>query len=818
VVDSAGNTVSDFNGTVDVSETDGAYYSQNGSTPQAGTNGVSYPVTVTNGTATLDVGQIMTPGLSVDMTTTGLTSPNGQSVVSSPSYGTATITSSPQVATSLKIVPASSSSYLDANAVNSASMSVLVLDQAGYPMLAGTDSVTVNVTGPATFAGASTNPLSIAYSGYSTVQPDPATGAGDTNDSAQFSVYSVQGETGPITISASASGLTAATATLTAVIAGAPSQMATSLSANSFAQGPSGTTGINLQLQAEDANGVPVAVPNTNGEQVQVTVYPSGSTSPAANINVGTPRQTTEDLNMSGGTSYIASVGAGNNPAQVSVPITNVGTGADAGTYTVTVAPVSNAAYSFPTQTLTFTETAGAVSSVGFTPGAVNVPFSNPSATYTLQLQDEFGNPVADAGQSLTVTATASSPEAGTATLNGVSSPLTVTTNAKGQATVTLKAQPLGVDGESWTVSASGTVNGTSVAGTSGPMTIVNQVPGSVSVGLQDTDYNQSSSAMTSTSDAVAGDPVTAAITVNNQYGSLMVSQPVNLTITVPAGLSGSSSIPTAVYTTAPGQASVDGWTSTSWNKGQSNTLTFNGYTNAQGQVVVTGLQAWTAGSATLSATANDVTSPVSGSAQIYVQTGRATQVGLFYNGTAITSSNSLSVTANTPVALTVEPEDIAGNPTAATYGTTVMLDAAGGAFLPTETGAPITTVKLAPGQSSATVYYVNGTSGSYEPSATSFLMVYANPSVANGASATVTAAVYGENSLEPTQGSSPLPGQTVTAAVEQSGAVVGSLTPTTTDSEGAATFTYTAPSLGTGTVTVTITVNGLSQNVTIAY
>jgi hypothetical protein len=808
VVDSAGNTVSDFNGTVEVSTTaSGVSFIQNGS--YLGTNGVS--VAVTNGTGTIDVGQLDVPGVSIPLSTTDLATTNGQSIVSGPSYGTATITSAPQVATSLKILGAPQ--YLDSNSVTSTSspLTVVVEDQAGNPMVTGTVPITVSISGAGSLVGSSNGQLPLSYDGYTTTISPSAGIDSASNDSAPFNVDSIQGQTGPISITASASGLTSANATIQAVIAGVPSQLSASFQngTNSFAEGPNNS--INLDLTAQDAQGAPVSLVSTETEPVSITVTKDGSD--ASNINVdgvSAGSAVTENLNSNG---------------TLSIPITDLNTGADAGTYTVTIAPGSGAGFSFPTQTLTFTETAAALSKVGFTPsGPIEVSLASPQEKYTLQLEDTYGNPVAQSGVTATVyasgTSTANSVY-GTATVNGTTSPtpVTVTTNAQGQATVTLAAEAF--PNAVWTLYASVAADQSakvpSMTATSAGMTVSDQVPTSLSVSLQDQTDN-------STGYAATGNTVVATLTLDDQYGAAIVNDAVPMQVTIPAGLSGGSSAPTGT-TMASGSGN--------WKQGQANTVDINSgvpgaptvTTNSAGQITLD-LTAWTAGSATVSAAVQQITTSVTGSGTIYVTPGTPTKVGLFYNGSPVGSSNELAVTANTPVAVSVEPTDEAGNPVAATYSEVVSLNAGAtstdsAGFESSDGGAPITSVVIPAGQSSVAVWYVNGTGGSYDnPTVTlvqptSLTVPSSMASVALGGSTTVTANVY---SGTPGPDAVPLVGQSVLATVSTNGGTVTSQAVSTTG--GQVQFTYTAPSVGSGSAIITLTVpnTSLSKTITVSY
>ena len=786
VVDQYGNPVGDFNGSVNLSTVSGVSYSQNGTTLTPVNGEVS--VVVTDGTATINVGQVSVPGLSIPMTSSALASTNGQTVAAQPTYASTSITSAPQVATSLKIVNAPT--YLDANSqgTETSPISVEVEDQAGYPMLSGTESMAVNVSGPATLVGSTNNQETLAYYGASTP-------AGSTNTSASFELASEQGQTGPVTITATSPGLASASATVQAVIAGVPTKIAASLSANQFAEG---SRGITLHLQAEDSQGAPVNYTSP----VSIVVTKQGSTTPAGNILVNGQSDTSStEISFNGNGS-------------AAVTLADDAQGANAGTYSVSIEPVAGAQYSFPAQTLTFTETAAALAGAAFTSpsNTITVPITQPTAQYTLQLQDSYGNAIHQAGVKVEIYAVGSSSNGspyGQATVNGTettaSTPVTVTTNSNGQATVTLAAE--GFQNAQWvlyaTVPQQAGVTSTLQSAPSAAMQVSAQVANSLSVGLQDEsagpDYQ-------STGYAQAGNTVDATITVKNQYGAPMVgSQTVQLTI--PAGLSGMEP-----------QGAND---SASWTPGSSNTVTMTLNLNGNGTATVP-LEAWSEGSATLQASVPGVSSPVSGQAAMFVQAGAATNVGLFQNGVLISGANKLTVNANSPVAVTVESTDLAQNPVPAAGQDVVDLsDNNGGSFRLTPTGAPITEVTIPAGQTSQTIYYVNGTQGSYVPSASlaAYRLSVVGPSsytVNPGTSQTITAMVYDSNS-------NPVVGQTVTASVPNN---EGTVTPSTVSgSNGQVSFTYTAPASGSGTATVTLTLpvegasgSSLTQTVTITY
>lgn len=786
VVDQNGNLVGNFNGSVDLNAMSRVTYSQNG-TPLTPSNG-QIRVMVTDGTATVEVGQVSVPGISIALTTRALSSSNGQTIASTPQYGSTTITSAAQTATSLKIVNAPT--YLAANTqgTKTAPIAVMVEDQAGYPMLSGTDSIKVSVSGPAGLVNSSDDQATLAYDGG-------AAPAGKTNTSASFALASQQSKTGTVTITATSAGLTPATATVQSVIAGVPSQITASLSANSFAEGSSGVT---LNLQAQDSQGAPVNYTSP----VSIVVTRQGATTPASNILVNgqaDSRATQLSLNASG---------------SAAVSISDSGHGTNAGTYTITVTPVSGAQYRFASKTLTVTETAAALAKAAFTSpsSTTTVPITDPKAQYTLQLEDAYGNPVSQSGVKVELYAVGSSSHNasyGQATINGTaatsSSPITVTTNSQGQVTATLAAESF--QGADWVLHATiPEQSGVTAALQSAPsatMEVSSTVAKSLTVSLQDesqgTDYHSSGYAL-------AGNTVDATVTVKNQYGAAMTGSQ-TVVLKSPAGLSGIE----------PKGASDR----STWTPGATNTISLTVNLNSKGTATIP-FDAWTEGSATLQASVPGVGSQVTGQAAIVIQAGPANSVGLFQNGTLIDSSTPLIVKANSPAALTVNSTDIAGNPVPATGSEVVTLtQSQGGSFRLSPTGAAISMVTIPDGQTSVTVYYVNATAGSYAPTAS----LAANQlSLVGPSTYTVSpGATQSINVLVADSSGKPVAGQDVTASVSNKN---GSVTPSATSgSKGTASFTYTAPTSGSGTATVALAVPGqgasgssLTQTVTIHY
>jgi len=687
-VDANGNTVGNFNGTAVVTLTGTAVTAATG-TAQAGdvtVNGNNtYTLTFTNGVATMNVISGSTPGLSSSInavyTATGATST---------STATLALTTAQQVATGLQVT--SNNKFVSANTSQSTQFSVTVVDQTGNPMLTGAYSYNVNLTGSGSLDGA---PTTGVFVGSQTPNP--------------INVYSVQGQTGAISLTASATGLQSGTASVQSVIAGVSSKLAaTPVSGDTTSFAESANT--ILTLGAVDANGYPAVYPS--GGFIAYVTDASGAT--ATNIKIN---------------------GAAVSTAGVLVPAWSVGSpnpsltfsdtmgGADAGTYTVTVKDSSGNVWS----TFTLTETAGAASKLSVSSAASQVGESAPTTTVTAQLQDAYGNNVATSGVPVVVYAQGSL--AGTATLNNQAavSPateITVDTDSNGAATATLNVQPYANEVYTVTSSSTGLSTGTAT------VTVEPTVATNVSVVLQGTNSGASIVA--------AGQQVTGTVYFKDQYGNPVTSaQSATLTFS--------------------GSGSLTGVTGNGISGSGPYTISSTG-----GAVTFTGT-AQTSGLVTATVTDSSVYPNASGSGSISVSTGTTLGGYGFFNaqGQEITSANQLAVTANTPVEVWLKPVDSQGNPlVSAQAGSVSFGDGSNGQFrINSEFSANSTTDMVPAGSAAIAVWYVNGTTGSYTLSATA-PVTGITPGTFNAAG-TVTGSVYSYSTQVTLNG----PGGSTTAA-----------------------------------------------------
>ncbi len=562
-----------------------------------------------------------------------------------------------------------------------------------------------------------------------------------------------------------------------------------------------------------DANGTPVV--DSNGT-VNVTVTHNGQT--ATNILVNGTALT------SGAPSVSVPLTTVNNASEATLTLSNTGTSADAGTYVVTVTSPSGATYALSSASLTVTETAAAPSQLVVSSTAQEVPEANAATVVKAQLEDQYGNPVALSGVPVVFYYSATG-GSGTATINGTSgattatSGVTVDTNSQGTASATVSMQPY--VGEQFTITGMIPSTYTAVSGlasTSGAttVTVTSTVPTTAAITL--TDATSGSVDYGSPSYAQAGNTVDGTVTFKDQYGN-----PVGVssaTVTVSGGLTLTTGSVTGGTLAAGSTTGTYVFTATS------------GTTASSFDFVAT---AGKEGTATVTATDSAVSPAASGSASISVVPGSYSTMALFENGTAVTSP--VTVAANTPVAFTVTPVDAGGNPVVAPTTITVDLTAnpsgttaiTTGAFRLTPTGADIEQVQVPAGSTGVTVYYVNGTSGSYTVGdATQTLASYAISGfvgTAAGTTSTVTVTTLDQYDYLITT----VPSATVsfsstndggTGDVDESGSISGSdlSSGTLTFSSGEATLTYTAGnetlSSATGSapdydVTDTLTISG---------
>ncbi|NMP23566.1 beta strand repeat-containing protein [Sulfobacillus harzensis] len=454
VVDEYGNTVTDYNGTVSVSVTSGTGSLSTGT------------VTIKDGVGTFTISASTTGTDAIG--TNDLVASNGTPTPATFSYGSTTVTAVTPTIQGIKV--SASSQAVSENSSNNDPVTITLTDQAGNPVPSayageGAKDVTVTLSGPgslgtsaATVSGATTSQTVYVWPGYS-----------GTED-----VYSIQGLTGTITVTASAPGVTPGQTSINAVTVGQPAKIAVSATTGSLTSSltvsgdtlPSGTTFTQYTVTLEDINGNTVAAPSggdaltlsdnaTTGDLYyyvasSATGQPSGTALPASSGS------------YSG--SYSGSIASGQSTYTFDV----INTAAQSGTAAITVKD----ALTSSTVTVPYTFEIGQASQLGVTgPGDVE---TNGTATYTAQVEDAAKNATTDG--SAAVTFTLSGAPSGTTFANGSTTYVT-TLNGNGAASVTVDAGAA-ASTSAYTVSASvsGLTTGDATGIVTAPASYVSQI------------------------------------------------------------------------------------------------------------------------------------------------------------------------------------------------------------------------------------------------------------------------------------------------------------------------------------------------------
>lgn len=435
VVDNNGNTVGNFNGTVTLTAPSGMTFA----------NGLdTTTLTITNGTAAVTVTASTSLIGSESITTSGLVANSGESTASVVSYGSVTVTTVSPVATELLVSAATST--VPNNTSTSDTVTITLGDQAGNPLPTGVTStfyaVTADVVGAGTLSGGASSTTEFVGDGAP----------------ASFTVYSEPDVAGSIGIMASAQNLATGTTTIEAVGVGQAAQLGVSSTTGTLSTATtytvsslssftlaSGTTETTYTVTLEDAAGQAVTAPST--ETFYLT---DNATTGMAYVVTSSGSSGSATLIPQTGDTVAVTVGTGDTTATFTV--VNTTTQASPATLTLTAASgdVANTATDAPLSTTASTSymfVTGPAYQLGVT-GTESIA-EGKSATYTAQVEDSVGNPVADANAVVTFTITGSGTFANGATT------LTELTNASGAASVTVDAATsVGTTTSTYTVSA----------------------------------------------------------------------------------------------------------------------------------------------------------------------------------------------------------------------------------------------------------------------------------------------------------------------------------------------------------------------------
>ncbi len=563
-------------------------------------------------------------------------------------------------------------------------------------------------------------------------------------------------------------------------------------SANASLSEDNGKTGITFSVEAVNTAGASVALPSSYAQTgLVVTVWNSaGQIAPSIKV----------DGQYQGSAGY-DDLGA----ASGSFTITDDQSGPDAGAYTVQVSDPTGAFA--PSAKATFTETAGALNVVSATdpailysaalPAAINledgvVPLSSPSRSVTAQLTDAYGNPIAQAGESIYFDASDGC-SAATPTLSGQGGVLTqgsyqgaqgpvleMTSDAQGQATatVTAPAQMGYYCLDLWSPSTPDTDgsqanHGKSEVGFTIAPSLTTHLSASFSDGSpQSPDYQ-------SQTQAVSGDEVGMTISATDQSGNpSQGGDIVHVTFSTPQEMD---------YV-GPTGSSYPGW------------LTINAdgswdvYLGSSGTRVIPASYFKITMGGTVTASLKDISisQSVTTTAQIDVQPGPVAGFN-FRDQKGVNALNGYPIPANVPVAFTVSPIDYYLDWTTADQNYIVSFNYPVGQFRTSPQGPSVGQVTVQAGSSGTPIYFVSPNPITTYNLGWNAWVAYpsgSSLSLENGQSITFTGDGW--------QGSSPAaPNWTF------SGAHQGTLSPAT---DQGLQDTYTAPATGQGTDEITYT------------
>ncbi|NMP22906.1 beta strand repeat-containing protein [Sulfobacillus harzensis] len=427
VVDANGNTVANFNGSAKVIIPTAGGTWTNG-TPNGTNDWVWVNFTNGVGTATLDA-PANNPNTTETINSAELMSgANGTGAAVSPiAYGNTDLSYGTPSATSISLTPTLAN--VSNNSATEDPVSVSINDQADQAMTTGSPVyVTFTITGPGSFVDGSSETTLSRY-----VTP----GSNYT-----LPVYSVQGVSGTIQVSASAAGLTSmpisigSVETTPASAFKLTSQQET-LSSSMVVDGttlPAGTTYTVYTAQTVDANGIPVAAQDNltlsdsttaNGGTEALYYYNYSAANGVGNQITGGALQTSATTGQA--QFAVFNTSAMSSPATITVDDTTTNTS-------------ETAAYAFQVGSATQVQFTNAEASQSVEAGK--------TITYSVQLADAAGNPVSQAN--VPVDFYFNGNGAG-ATIDGGSywagsNPYVVDTNASGVASVTVSV-PSGASG-----------------------------------------------------------------------------------------------------------------------------------------------------------------------------------------------------------------------------------------------------------------------------------------------------------------------------------------------------------------------------------
>jgi len=553
------------------------------------------------------------------------------------------ISSVDQVATSIKLV--ADPTAMVANEIEKGAVTATVLDQAGVKMATGVYDVTFAISGKGKLAGGTADKVVTTFAAVANV-----------------SVESIKGDPGAFTVTASSTGLTSASVTVNTYIAGSPAAlMVTTTDVSGKADG---ADDLKVTVTVVDMWGQP-----TTGD-VEFKITPDkGVWTLASSYEVDIRKDV---------------VWQGHTAGTFTMTVTDVAGKLTGAAFTVTIVPgPADAVVLSPT--LEFAD--------------LLLHITNPTTTFTAQLEDQFGNIVAEAGKDIEFKIwpyeNNGSGNTGTATLNGAISPQTVKTDSAGKASAIFTAQAY--VGDKYKVSAA-CDDGCPVA-TTNWVVISDTVPGSIGMTIQNFAEPPQNIPYIYANE---GEVASLTITLKDSNGNVMVDDPHLLLIE---------------FSNGGKHVNVVNWIGglEDWPKDYAvpgGTLASGVWHIAteDGQVVIW-FEGMMKGSFSIKVTAVGSATGVSASRSFATRAGNEIKGARVFN-TDGTLAEKVAWTKNQPVQLWVAVVDNGGNALQVETNQTVWLwdaEGYGGEYRATAAGTEIESATIAAGQTYKAVYYVNG-------------------------------------------------------------------------------------------------------------
>jgi len=597
---------------------------------------VDDPLTVKNGLATFTV----TASLNSDVTDT-LEFTAGDLTEDS-----VTVSTVDQIATAVELT--ATPTELMANEVSEGIVEAVVIDQVGEPMVSGVYELTFAIAGAGTMEGETDD----------ITRPTIA-------QTASVGVASLKGDPGTFTVTCSGPGLTAGTVRVTTYIAGSPTSLRVTVD--------DGTTAAGEVADAEDETGlaVTITIVDRNGHVV------------AATTGVDLQFDYDEDAGFEDSLGTGAFIPDGDT--EISIDFT----GTKVGTWTISV---SDEAGTLTGTSFTVTIEAGDPAVLVLTPDLEEyglwLPITNPRTTFSAQVEDDYGNPVAEAGIDLVFTADKLGVREATLTNDGE-----VTTDSTGKATVVFSAGAYSGEAYRISVETAADEEFTASAEAGNSVWISDTVPGSMEIKTRDGEDHVISSI---TAD---GGRVYTTVTVYDTNGNL-----------IDAGtdpLKDSWLIEIRFANDGDNVNDVADW-------GDDNDLTPSAsedgvyWTWTVDSTVDFSFEGATAGTFSITATALEPLVKEDESQVFQVKVG--TDVGVRVFNTDGTLATAVKYEAEDIVQLRVALVDAGGNQVVAPTTQTISLSpaTAGGEYRLSAGGTAVTSIELAAGKTSVTVYYVD--------------------------------------------------------------------------------------------------------------